>query len=167
LGRIVNALLAAALCIGSVVAWPRLPALVPIHFDLAGHPDHWVRASATSWFALPVLALGLSLFLHWTGTMVARHPEWINVPNKKAYEALPPEGKQAVARVVAGFCGWIGALVTLVFGTIQLHAYRSAMGLYDGGWFNVVQLASVVVAVLMLVGFAVRLTREVRRQAAG
>jgi uncharacterized membrane protein len=51
-----------------------LPDRIPIHFDLAGHPDGW--GSPSSLIFLPILSLALFAFL----TVIARFPSMFNYP---------------------------------------------------------------------------------------
>ena len=52
----------------------RLPDRIPIHFDIAGHPNGW--GSPSSFIFLPILSLALLLFL----TVIARFPSMFNYP---------------------------------------------------------------------------------------
>jgi uncharacterized membrane protein len=164
--RMINTVLLAGLWIGSVVAWSRLPALIPTHFSVYGNPDHWSRASARDWFATPAFAVAMSLFIYWMSGMVSRRPG-LDVRKRTRFDALPVERKQAIAAIAAVYCGWLSVLVTLEFIWNQLHAYQTAMGVNESAWFNPVQIALLGVAIWMIIAFAVRAKREGRRQVAG
>ena len=52
----------------------RLPARVPVHFDLAGNPNRW--DSPSSFVFIPIIGAALYLFL----TLIARAPLMFNYP---------------------------------------------------------------------------------------
>lgn len=131
--HVLNGLLAVALLAASVVAWFGLPDVIPVHFDLAGTPDRWARTSLVSWFALPLLATGLTGFLYLVALWLPRHPRWLNFPGKERYLELPRRERVPVDRVIRSILHGSGTLVLALFGVIQLLAYRRAVGL-DAGW---------------------------------
>lgn len=51
----------------TLMAWPHLPAQVPTHYGLSGHPDAW--GGAASVWVLPVLALFTYLLLSGIGRL--------------------------------------------------------------------------------------------------
>jgi hypothetical protein len=131
--HVVNGLLAAGLLAASVLAWFGLPDVIPVHFDLAGNPDRWARTSLVSWFALPVLAMGLTAFLYLVAAWLPGHPRWLNFPGKERYLELPRRERAPVDRVIRSILHGSGTLVLVLFGVIQLLVYRQATGL-DPGW---------------------------------
>lgn len=165
ISRMINTALLAALWVGSIVAWSRLPKLIPTHFSVYGNPDHWSRARPASWFAPPAFAVAMSLFIYWLSGMVSRRPWLTGLAKPTRFDALPIERKQAIADVAAVYCGWLAVLVTLEFIWGQLHAYLIAVGRDDRAWFIPVQIALLALAIWMVIAFAFRAKREARRQA--
>ncbi len=126
--HVVNALLLGVLFVGSVAVWSVLPDHIPMHMNLNGVIDSWTERTIASWFALPMVALILSIALYVMGGYIARRPQMINLPNKKDFLALLPEQQASVLRTVQGGLQWIVALTNLLMLMIQYDMYRAAMG---------------------------------------
>lgn len=140
----VNVALAGALVVGSVLAWPGLPAEVPVHFGPAGEPDRWADTTVLSWFGLPALGLALSLSLYLVALLVPVRPRWINVPDRKRFLALPDGARGPVYRRVQAVLHLATTVLLMVFGLLQVAVYREAVG--EPGWGYVVAVLVVAVA---------------------
>jgi hypothetical protein len=76
-----------------IKSWNKLPAMVPIHFRADGLPNRWTEKGSEflilfifPWL-LTALMYTIILFIPW----FKKHPQWINVPNKKKFLSLPPD----------------------------------------------------------------------------
>jgi uncharacterized membrane protein len=125
---LLNAVLLGLLVAASIAVWPMLPERLPVHFDLAGTPTRWARASAAAWFGLPALAALLGLLLAWLPRAARKNPSLWNVPEKALFVRLSPEGRapfqEAMARIVAA----TAVLMTLTFAALQAVMYLTAAG---------------------------------------
>lgn len=170
IGRVVhglNAVLLVALVGGSLLAWPGLPGEIPIHFGSSGEPDRWADTTLLSWFGLPVLAAALSLVLYLTALIVPTRPEWINMPDKKRFLALPEGARGPVYRRVQTILHLAVTDLLLVFGLLQLAVYREALGSLGSGYIVAVLVVAVgsapLIAVYAIVGLQQALDEAWRR----
>lgn len=150
--------------------WSSLPERFPIHFDAAGTPDGWATKTALTWFALPALgtALGLALGVglpKWMVAMAKSNSPWLNVPDKKAFAALPEDAR---VRVITGPARWLVALAVvlqLLLGWIVFGCARVAAGdwttLPPGPSYALIGAVLVCAACLAFAG-----SRAVRREVA-
>ena len=166
LPRVLMWTLALALVAWAAWLWPDVPARVPVHFGLDGTPDRWADRSVWSWFGLPLVGLamagGIDALVQWA----LRRPgaPGLNVPNKEAILALPPERRAPVmARVEAMvYWGLVPALAAFVL--IQADVWAAAHGAGGTGWAGVV-VATVGPLAALVVGL-VRVEGELERQQA-
>lgn len=119
----------------AAVAWPELPARIPMHFDAAGRPDGWGETSAWLWFSLPafgtVLTLALGLGLpRWMAALARANSPWLNVPNKRAFAALP---EAARVRAVVGPAKWLAVLALAIQSLLAWIVFGSAR-VASGAW---------------------------------
>ena len=166
--RFLNLLLLAALVGGSALAYPRLPARIPMHFGLSGTPDRWAETSLFSWFLLPLIAVALNLMLYGIAALTLRDARLINLPGKERLLALPVERQRAVLDRIRDGLGSLAVPLTLAFCLIQLGVYRTAMG--TGGRVEVlaalivIVLASPVAVIRMMRRTQAELDRQVRQE---
>ncbi|MBP7865911.1 MAG: DUF1648 domain-containing protein [Acidobacteria bacterium] len=124
-----------------IVAWHGLPSRVPVHFDLAGRPDRWAGRGwevAVLFFMLPwataALFFAAAALTRWS----FRHPRWINIPNKEAFLALPPERQADYRDLVVEFLFAVGVAIETILLTAVLAVIQVASG--PGGrlpWWGV------------------------------
>lgn len=126
--ELANAAILAALLLGSLLAWPALPAMLPIHFDSAGDPAYWSQKSLPLWLTPPVVAAGVWLFLRWIVRMAFRSPARWNVPEKERFLGLSGEARAPIERALARHVASTGLVVTLVFTGLQAGIFLVAMG---------------------------------------
>lgn len=164
--RLLNLLLLAALLGGSAAAWSHLPERIPVHFDLSGTPDRWAETSWSSWFGLPLLAVGLNALLYGLAVVSTRDPRRVNLPGKERLLALPAERQQPVMATVREWLVALATPLTLAFCLIQLAIYRTATGQGGRGEiiaaFALIVLATPVIIIGMLVRTRTELDRQVR-----
>ena len=152
----------ALLWLVAVTTYGDLPARVPLHFDLAGHPDRWGERSWASWLLLPGIAtlltglfLGVGLGLPW----LARHqPGLINLPRKAVFLGLSADARVRVVAVSSDLLCGCAVLVDLLLTAILWGTARVARGAAATlpAWLMVPFLAGIVVLVLGCVRASVR-----------
>lgn len=115
----VAALVALALQLWAVVrAWPHLPDVVPMHFDLTGRPDGW--GNRTTIAVLP----GTSIFLYVLLTLVERLPaHWYNYP-----VAITAENRARQHRLARDLVLWLKALLMGLFAHLTVAVLRTTFG---------------------------------------
>ena len=69
---VVSLLVVATGIIITLIKYPTLPAQIPTHFDLTGHPNAWANPSLSSALSLPLINLALLLVLWLTGVMLVQ-----------------------------------------------------------------------------------------------
>ncbi|HXE56812.1 MAG TPA: DUF1648 domain-containing protein [Gemmatimonadales bacterium] len=164
--RLLNLLLLAGLLAWSIAVWPSLPARLPIHVDLDGTVDRWAERSIVAWFALPVLAAGVSLLLMGVRRLARRRPMIANLPDRDRLLRLPPAAQQAVLAEVGRLLDLVAVQTSLVFVLLQAGLHRVATAAGGPGWI-VAALAVAVggMPVLMIAG-SLRLNRRLREESA-
>jgi uncharacterized membrane protein len=86
----------------------RLPDRIPIHFDIAGHPNGW--GSPTSFIFLPILSLVLFLFL----TVIARFTSMFNYPVE-----LTEANRDRLQSLTIDLLAWIRTEIVCTFALAQ------------------------------------------------
>jgi uncharacterized membrane protein len=146
------------------------PDRVPVHFGLAGVPDRWADKSWGNTLAVPLVAVGITALIYASAQLVGwarKHPDMLNLPDKAAFLALPPELQAPIWRHMKAMAYWLAVPVIVVFlgievltvrateaGTLQVWPMIALTGLITG-------LIFVLLAVL-----TIRLSRAVRRAVA-
>ena len=78
--------------------YPKLPAKIPLHFNLSGVPDSYGPSNFSNWFLLPVIATLLAVFLlgisALTPYLLRFAPEIVNIPRKRELLALPADAQR-------------------------------------------------------------------------
>lgn len=123
-----NAVLALALLLGSVVGWFALPDAIPVHFGLDGAADRWAAASPLTWFGMPALGLFLAAAMYALGRWLPFDSKWVNLPDKERYLRLPPEGRRPVDDQLRWLLHALAAEMLAVFCLLQLATWRVATG---------------------------------------
>ena len=122
---ITSALCITAVWIVSISLYPKLPARIPLHFDLSGVPDSFGPPSFANWFLLPVIATLLTLFLMGISALIPwllrRAPGIVNIPRKEELLALPADAQGRAIEPLTWMMTIISIVLTLLFIQI-LHA---------------------------------------------
>lgn len=126
--RLAALTLLAALYAGSAAAYARLPARIPIHFDLAGNPDGWASTSLLSWFLLPLIATAMAGFLFVIGRGSQYCPELWNVPEKARFLALSVEAREPIMVRLRTFMALVAVMTTALMGLMQAEVFLIATG---------------------------------------
>lgn len=159
--RLLNLVLVALLFAGSVWAYPRLPARIPMHFGVGGRPDRWEGRSLASWFLLPLITAALALFMRWIAGVGARHPHTWNVPDKPRFLALTPEARAPIVAKLQEFVALVSVVVTMLMGAVQAGIYQAAMG--NEAAVAVWIMGAVGVSLVLMAVLGVRLNASVSR----
>lgn len=162
--RQLNLLLLSLLFIGSGIAWPYLPERIPVHFGAGGEVNRWSDTSFFSWFALPVIAVLLILFVHGAVDFAARRPKWLNVPDKDDFLRLPPERQHMVVQAMKESMEPTLLHLTLTFCVIQYTIYRAALGADPKPYLAIVLALAVLGAPIAIIFIHRRVNEEIERQ---
>lgn len=116
----------------SLLLWPQLPERIPLHFAASGVPDRVGPASALNWFMLPGIATGMTALFLGINALVRRlvrtGPQWINLPDKERFLALPEQARMAVMRHLFAMLQGLPAYICLLFAWIVWGTYSVATG---------------------------------------
>ncbi|MEP6620858.1 MAG: DUF1648 domain-containing protein [bacterium] len=146
--RRLQLLLAVLLVLGVSLLSMRLPASMPLHFNVAGGVDRWTDHRVLAWFGPTLIALGVNALLLLLAELVARYPLLINLPDKSHLRELPANRQAVVgasARIVFVVTG-IG--VTLLMAIVQL---MQILGATDATWASSSPLAMLAVPIVLTV----------------
>ena len=160
--KLINLGILAVMLGGSLALWPRIPDRVPTHFDLYGCPDGW--SGRGTWWALPAVAVGLSLFMFGIAWLIRRYPHLINIPRKKEFLALPPDMQEPVITGVETFVHWMYVPLNLMWVGAQTGVYLAATDGYQAvqHYLQFVFWGAVAAVLIMTVVFVSRLNRMIR-----
>ena len=168
--RTLNLLLLAVFVGLAAWAWPRLPAEIPLHFGPDGRPDRWGEPSFGSWFALPMVAVALTLLMEGMLALSRRRPGLVNLPGGRKLDDLPREDHPRVLDVLGGTLGLVTTELLVVLGLVQLATWRSAMGTPSQALVIGAMVLALLSSPFIMVAFFVRLQavldRARRRQSA-
>jgi len=162
--RTLNLLLLIALFVGSAVAWPDLPERIPVHFGASGEVDRWSDTTLLSWFALPLVALALIFFVRGAVAFAARHPKYLNVPDKQNFLRLPAERQRVIIETLKESLEPLNLYLTLTFCIIQYAIYRAALGADPKPYMAAVLALAVLGTPIVLVFLHRRVGEEIERQ---
>lgn len=159
--RYLNAALMVAFVWLAVYVWPRLPARIPRHFGASGEVDAWADRSLSAWFALPAIGLFTVLVLELSAWLVLRRPQFINMPSKQHFMALPPEEQAPIAREIALFIQGLSTMMILLFAAIQWATWRAALGEPTRGLMQFVLIATLAMGPILAVVMIARTSSRV------
>ncbi len=141
--------------------WNRLPERIPMHFGASGFPDRWgAKAELVGLLAIPFFLTAMMYGFTLLVPFFRRHPQWVNLPNKAAFLALPPGRQEPFWAGLRDVFLSLAAGCNLVFFAVIAATILVALGRYDrlpwwGVWpglvivfglvaFNVVRLFRVI-----------------------
>jgi uncharacterized membrane protein len=137
--------------------YPRLPALIPVHWDAAGRADDWARKGLASVFFVPALGLYMQVFFLVLKYDISRAK--MTLPDAHAEEYL--RGKEQFLLANVRLLDWVRAGTAALFALISLMAITTslpAFSRYDF-WLNAAVGAT---AALMLAGIFYFIYRMMR-----
>jgi uncharacterized membrane protein len=141
----------------AVWAWPRLPHKIPVHFGIDGQPNGWTERSLVSWFALPGVAILLTLLMGLFRVLMKRYPRLVNLPDRRRLSELPTAARGPVLEMLSGFLAVVQTELLVIFGLIQIATFKSAMGEQSLGIMITVLILAILTSPLLLVVFFLRL----------
>jgi uncharacterized membrane protein len=151
--HIIHILLLSAFFAGTALSWRALPERIPTHFTGTGVPTTWSRSGLVAWFALPILATVLALFLHGLAVLARRSLSLWNFPNKDKLLRLSPDARRSVLERLERINAVGGILATILFISIQVGIYQTATGRTDGlPWYS---HAVIIGAIVLMTGGAI------------
>lgn len=103
--------------------YPRLPALVPVHWDAAGRADDWAAKSFASVFFVPALGLYMQVFFLVLKYDLSRAK--MTLPDAHAEEYL--RGKEQYLLANVRLLDWVRAGVAVLFALISLMAITTSL----------------------------------------
>lgn len=159
--RYLNLLLMTAFVWFAVYLWPHLPERIPRHFGASGEVDAWADRSLGSWFALPAIAVFTVVILELSAWLVQRRPQFINMPSKQHFMALPPEEQAPIAREIGLFVQGLSTMMLLLFAAIQWATYQAARGVSTRGLMQFVLIATLVMGPILAVVMIARTSSQV------
>ena len=116
----------------AITLYPKLPALIPAHFNGRGEPDRWKTTTPMGWYDLPgigtgliVLMLGAGWFSRWAAL---RKPQLVNIPFKDRFLAASPGRRAWVIEPIAAALALDGVAIAGLFLYILYGAERVANG---------------------------------------
>lgn len=160
-----------------VLLWARttwlagiVPPEVPVHFDGSGRPDRW--GSPETLYLLPGIATALTALLLGIGAslpgLARAGGDWINLPKKKVFVALPVEARVRVVAPLGAMLGWVALGAGFLFLWILEESGRIAIaGRFSDATLPWTPMTLPIVVILGLVGgFWVRVARAIEVEAA-
>jgi len=118
----------------------RLPPRIPIHFDLAGHPNGWGEPTVL----LLVPAIGTVMYV--LMTVVSRYPGSFNYPVR-----VTPANRAALQELALRMMAWLKAELLVLFAWIQHGSIEAARG--SQGALSPVFILVVIAVVFSTVGW--------------
>nr|QNR61665.1 hypothetical protein GZ37B2_114 [uncultured archaeon GZfos37B2] len=107
---------------------PMLPEKIPTHFGFHGPPDEW--GSKNTIFEMPLIQMGLFLFLFIASLLVKRYPQICNFPVDP--KLLSHEGKEELYSRTYELIFALGIGGNLFFAYITFTTINVALGIRDG-----------------------------------
>ena len=117
----------------------RLAGRIPMHFNIAGHPDAW--GSPFSLLLLPSLAAGIYLLV----SVVARNPTEVNLP-----VCVTPQNRARLEALALNLFAWLKLELAWTFAAIQWFTIRVAAHKRQG--FPATLMPLTLAAILVTVG---------------
>lgn len=122
-----------ALALFSVATYANLPEMIPRHFDAAGNPTAMMPRSPWSWAMIPLIALVTQAGIAWTSSVLPKKPHLFNFSDKERFLRIPSAYRGPVIARMREMLDVTGAFTVLVFATVQVMVWRSALGHPPGG----------------------------------
>lgn len=110
-------------------SYPRLPARIPMHFNMAGEPDRWGgRGGFIGLFVMPFVLTAVFYLLIRFIPGIGANARYLNIPHREEFLKLPAEKRDVYWGVLKEFFAGLAAAVNLLFYLIVRGTVRIAMG---------------------------------------
>lgn len=117
------------------VHYDQLPASIPTHFGVSGHPDAWSVKSVWSVYAPLLLGLGIYLAMVMLNLFLVIRPEdparILNIPQRDK-ERLGPERLEAIRALTARVLAAINFTMAAMFAFLAYGSANVALGISPG-----------------------------------
>jgi uncharacterized membrane protein len=163
--RRLNVVLVLALAGFTAWGYNRLPAQIPVHFDITGTPDR--MGSRISFLILPCVGIATIAVLYVVTRFAVRNPRLINLPDKKRFLELPEAEQRWVIEPVTTSIDWLITYLAVLFLVIELAMFRGAAGADTGTLMQITLITTIIggiaLPLVMLVQVQRRMNQAVRR----
>jgi len=110
-------------------SYPRLPARIPMHFNMAGRPDRWDGRGGIVVLAVLALAMTTALYaVTWLTPRLTKNSRYVNIPRKQEFLRLSAEKQESYWAVFKEFFAALALAINLLFYLILRGMVRIAMG---------------------------------------
>ena len=144
-----------ALALFSVATYTSLPEMIPKHFDAAGNVTSMMERSPWSWGIIPIIALVTQAGIAWTSSILPKKPHLFNFNEKERFLRIPEAYRPPVIQRMREMLDVTGAFTVLVFATVQVMIWRSALGHPSDG----ISLGLIIGTVLFTPGILILVSR--------
>jgi len=130
---VLNLVLLLLIAILGATSWGRLPDKVPVHFGVDGTPNRWINRGGEFLFLffipwlLTALLFAFSRLIPW----MRNHPQWINIPHKERFLALPQERQEPFFTSMQVHFMLMAVTLNLLFLGLIYATIQVALGEYD------------------------------------
>ncbi|HEV2245610.1 MAG TPA: DUF1648 domain-containing protein [Terriglobia bacterium] len=134
MARIVAAILAVYSFFLVQASLPRLPARIPIHFNMAGEPNGW-GSPRTLWLLLAFQVLLAAVMLS-VSYWARRFPAAVHLGTRNLSD-FTPEQRERVWPLLDQLAGWMGVATSLFFVYLireSIRAAESPSPRFHSGW---------------------------------
>jgi hypothetical protein len=135
----------------AITLYPRLPALIPLHFNGRGEPDRWEVTTPMAWYQLPGIATGIVLLMVGTAWFclwaAARKPQLVNIPFKERFLAASPSRRAWIIEPIAASLALDGVAISGLF----LHILQGTERVANGAWPGLPPVGFAVLIPLLIV----------------
>jgi Protein of unknown function (DUF1648) len=137
--RVLEAFALVALAVQGFLTWrafvgpERLPARVPMHFDVAGNPDGWGSPASLLFFP------GIAVFIYLLFSVVTRFPSAFNYPVR-----VTPLNRARLEGLALNMIAWLKVELISLFTAIQwsiVEAARSHTSMAPAGFMPLALIA--------------------------
>lgn len=116
--RQINIVLLCAFFAACIYYWNKLPSRLPLHYGATGRADY-APVSTTLWFALPCVAVALSVLMYGLCCYAEANPQTWNTPNRAAFLHSSPAEHEPIYEMLRRGLTWTAIISTVLFAYLQ------------------------------------------------
>ena len=148
----------------SLLLWPQVAGSMGGDWWIDADGAGWIRSGAVSWFALPVVSLGLLLTTWWVARRLSRNPLFMGIRAMGWFRRLGSPARERVLSRQRDALESGGLPVVLIFLLVQVGMYQALVGRSSLPWIFAGLILSIL-AFSFLPGFLQRrMDRVVARE---